>query len=464
MSEFCGLMDGGVVLSSRVYTTIDGLQDTAYPETLIDITVGGFVFGNYEVCEKGVRFGSAVTTIVVPFPPPPPPQPPPVFTDADLMIGGVGFKNYYVDQGVTFGSSVTESILELMAGGVIVGGSFGSDLGLFGQMIGGVLFGGWNPALGLQAEMIGGVIVGGSWPGGPGPAIILGGSITGGVEFGSAVVQIIGGSMFGGVIVGGSWSEAVAGPMIGGVLVGGSFAEIVGALWLGGVEFGSAVLTTTFTPPPPPPPVTIYTMDGGVLFGGVYMGRSPVVDPATGITYYTGSAGGDRGFTDQREILVALRSQLIAMGLFTDPSYVNIGRRDSRAYPQLPIDTYGCDIYIGRKVVDQPAFAGSGTFVDVRAEVFFLRVYVQNQTDYSDHLEEWATTVYGSGNAYWQARRISDGVHGRDIVNWQGAGEILTIQPCRVLSIGEPEQGPQGWNAVTIELEVLYRERPPEIQ
>lgn len=464
MAEFCGLIDGGVVLSSRVYTTVDGLPDTAYPDILTDITVGGVVFGNLEVCEKGVRFGSAVTTIIVPFPPPPPPQPPPVFTDADVMIGGVGFRNYYVAQGVTFRSAVTEGILELMAGGVIVGGSFGSDLGLFGQMLGGVLFGGWNPALGLQAEMIGGVIVGGTWPAGPGPAIIMGESITGGVLFGSSVVQIIGGSMSGGVVVGGSWSEAVAGPMVGGVIVGGSFPEIVGALWLGGVEFGSAVITTTFTPPPPPPPVIIYTMDGGVLFGGVYPGRTPIVDPATGITYYTGSAGGDRGFTDQREILLALEAQILAMGLFTDPSYVNIGRRDPRVYQELPVDTYGCDIYIGRKVIDQSAFAGSGTFVDIRTEVVFLRVYTQNQTDFSDYLAEWATTAYGSGNAYSQARRVSDGVHGRDIVDWQGSGAILTIQPCRVLSIGEPEQGPQGWSAVTIELEVMYRERPPEIQ
>jgi hypothetical protein len=183
-------------------------------------------------------------------------------------------------------------------------------------------------------------------------------------------------------------------------------------------------------------------------------------DPNSGLTFIQGTLGGDRGYTDQREILVALQKQIIAYGIFTDPNYVNIGKRTSQSFPATPIDLYGADIFPGRKIVDQPIFNGSGTINDVRREVVMIRVYVQNGNDYSDHLEEWATNAYA--NAYYQARRVSEGVHGRDIVD--AAGTILTIEPARVLSIGEPDSGAQAWSAFTVELEASYRERTPEMQ
>lgn len=175
-----------------------------------------------------------------------------------------------------------------------------------------------------------------------------------------------------------------------------------------------------------------------------------------GVQYYVGSYG-TRGFTDQREILVALVNRIRSYGEFPDPSYVNIGKRDARAFPQLPIGTVAADVYPTAKTVEQSIFAGAGTNADVRTEHIAIRVYSQEGRDFSDYLEYWATDP--ATNAYLQARRVSEGLQGFDIIDESGA--ILTIQPCRVIEIGDPELGPQGWAAVTIILEAVYRERDP---
>lgn len=177
---------------------------------------------------------------------------------------------------------------------------------------------------------------------------------------------------------------------------------------------------------------------------------------SAGVQYYVGSYG-SRGFTDQREILVALVNRIRSFGEFADPSYINIGKRDSLAYPQLPIDTMVADVYPTRKIVDQDIFAGAGTNADIRTEHIAIRVYVQEGRDFSDYLEIWATDP--ATNAYLQARRVYEGLNGFDIIDESNA--ILTVQPCRVIEVGDPQPGPQGWTAIMIVLEVMYRERDP---